>query len=31
MLYRHVFDKMSTEFRGIFPVFVNLLGFRGFT
>ena len=23
MLYRHVFDKISTEFRGIFRVFVN--------
>ena len=21
MLYRHVFDKISTEFRGIFEVF----------
>ena len=31
MLYRHVFDKISTEFRGIFRVFVNFAGFRGFT
>ena len=23
MLYRHVFDKISTEFRGIFCVFVS--------
>ena len=23
MLYRHVFDKISTEFRGILRVFVN--------
>ena len=23
MLYRHVFDKISTEFLGIFRVFVN--------
>ena len=23
MLYRHVFDKISTEFRGISRVFVN--------
>ena len=23
MLYRHVFDKISTEFRGIFCVFLN--------
>ena len=23
MLYIHVFDKISTEFRGILPVFVN--------
>ena len=23
MLYRHVFDKISTKFRGIFRVFVN--------
>ena len=32
MLYRHVFDKISTEFRGIFRVFVNfadLPEFRG--
>ena len=31
MLYRHVFDKISTEFRGSFRVFVNFAGFRGFT
>ena len=31
MLYRHVFDKISTEFRGILRVFVNFMGFRGFT
>ena len=31
MLYRHVFDKISTKFRGIFRVFVNFAGFRGFT
>jgi len=34
MLYRHVFDKISTEFRGIFRVFVNfadLPEFRGCT
>ena len=31
MLYRHVFDKIPTEFRGIFRVFVNFTGFRGFT
>ena len=24
MLYRHVFDKISTEFRGILHAFVNL-------
>ena len=23
LLYRHVFDKISTEFRGILGVFVN--------
>ena len=23
MLYRHVFDKISTEFHGIFRVFVD--------
>ena len=27
MLYRHVFDKISTEFRGVFHVFVNFAGF----
>ena len=31
MLYRHVFDKISTEFCSIFRVFVNFAGFRGFT
>ena len=31
MLYRDVFDKISTEFRSIFRVFVNFAGFRGFT
>ena len=31
MLYRHVFDKISTEFRSIFRVFVNFVGFREFT
>ena len=31
MSYRHVFDKISTEFRGIFRVFVNFAGFRGFS
>ena len=31
MLYRHVFDKISTEFRGILGVFVNFAGLRGFT
>ena len=30
MLYRQVFDKISIEFCGIFRVFVNLAGFRGF-
>ena len=32
MLYRHVFDKISTEFHGILRVFVNfadLPEFRG--
>ena len=29
MLYKHVFDKISTEFRGILHVFVNAAGFRG--
>ena len=28
MLYRHVFDKISTEFRGILRVFVNFAAFR---
>ena len=31
MLYRHVLDKISTEFRGIFRVFVNFVGFCEFT
>ena len=31
MLHRHVFDKISTEFRGIFRVFVNFVGFCRFT
>ena len=31
MLYRHVFDKISTKFRVIFCVFVNFAGFCGFT
>ena len=30
LLYRRVFDKISTEFRGILRVFVNFAGFRGF-
>ena len=30
MLYRHVFDKVSTEFHSIFHVFVNFVGFCGF-
>ena len=28
-MYRHVSDKISTEFRGIFRIFVNFAGFRG--
>ena len=28
MLYRHVFDKISTEFRGILHVFVNFAALR---
>ena len=28
MLYRHVFDKISTEFRGILRVFVNFVALR---
>ena len=28
MLYRHVFDKISTEFRGIWHVFVNFAALR---
>ena len=31
MLYKHVFDKISTKFCGIFCVFVNFAVFRGFT
>ena len=31
MLYRHLFDKIFTKFRGILRVFVNFAGFRGFT
>ena len=31
MFYRHVFDKISTEFRRIFRVFVNFAVFQGFT
>ena len=31
LLYRHVFDKISTEFCGILRVFVNFAGFCGFT
>ena len=31
MLYRHVFDKFSSEFRGILHVFVNFAGFHSFT
>ena len=31
MLYRHVFDKISTEFHHIFRVFVNFAEFRRFT
>ena len=29
MLYRHVFDKISTKFCNIFRVFVNFAGFCG--
>ena len=28
MLYRHVFDKISSAFHGILHVFVNFVGFR---
>ena len=28
MLYRHVFDKISTEFHGILHVFVNFVALR---
>ena len=28
MFYRHVFDKISTEFRGIFRVFVKFVAPR---
>ena len=31
IVYRHVFDKISTEFHGIFRVFVNFTGFHRFT
>ena len=31
MLWRHVFGKISSEFREISRVFVNFAGFRGFT
>ena len=31
MLCRHVFGKISSEFRGFSRVFVNFAGFRGFT
>ena len=31
VLYRHVFNKISTEFCGILRVFVNFAGFCGFT
>ena len=31
MLYRHVFGRISSEFRGITRVFVNYAGFRGYT
>ena len=31
MLYRHVFNKISTKFCGTSRVFVNFAGFRGFT
>ena len=31
MFYTHVFDKISSEFRGILCVFVNFAGFGGFT
>ena len=31
MLCRHVFGKISSEFRGISSVFVYFAGFRGFT
>ena len=31
MLWRHVFGKISSEFREITRVFVNFAGFRGFT
>ena len=29
MLYRHVYDKICTEFCGILWVFVNFVGFTG--
>ena len=28
MLYRHVFSKISSEFRGLSGVFLNFVGFR---
>jgi len=31
MLYRHVFDMISSEFHIISCVFVNFVGFRKFT
>ena len=31
MLYHHVFDENSPEFRGILNVIVNFAGFPGFT
>ena len=31
MFYRHLFDTIFTKFRGILRVFVNFVGFRGFT
>ena len=31
MLYRHLFDKILTKFRGMLHVFVNFAGFSGLT
>ena len=31
ILCRHVFGKISSEFRGILRVLVNFVGFRGFS